>query len=188
MSSQQAAPDFRRMIEVATLGEREERVVLTATPEERAALAKRTGVQSVEALEAEAFVRAANGGGARARVTFHADVIQSSVVTLEPVQSRIDEAFEVEFQPRGDADEAKESEDDFSLEAFGDIEASEPPGEVVDGWFDLGDMIAQYLSLAIDPYPRHPGEEFGEWDDTPDKGEGKKAGPFAALKNWRSRA
>ncbi len=188
MSSQQVAPEFRRMIEVATLGEREERIVLTATPEERAALAKRTGVQSVEALEAEAFVRALGAGGARARVTFHADVIQSSVVTLEPVQGRIDEAFEVEFQPRGDADEAKESEDEFSLEALQDLEASEPPGEVVDGWIDLGDMIAQYLSLAIDPYPRHPGEEFGEWHDAPDKGEGKKEGPFAALKNWRSRA
>jgi uncharacterized metal-binding protein YceD (DUF177 family) len=193
--SQQAAPEFRRMIEVATLGEREEKFTLAATPEERAALAKRIGVDAVEALEAEAFVRAISGDGARARVTFQAAVVQSSVVTLEPVQSRIDEAFEVEFLPRGDAAGAKGSddEDEISLEGLGEAEAPEPPGEVVDGWFDLGDMIAQYLSLSVDPYPRHPGEEFGEWrDDAPSKerasGEGKKEGPFAALKNWRSRA
>jgi uncharacterized metal-binding protein YceD (DUF177 family) len=198
VSSQGATPEFRRRIEVATLGEHEERFVYSATPEERAALARRIGVVALEQLEAEAFVRATGGAkgarGARARVTFHAAVVQSSVVTLEPVQNRIDDTFEVEFLPRGEAAEAKESseevEEDLSLEALGDLEAPEPPGEVVDGWFDLGDMIAEYLSLAIDPYPRRPGEEFGEWRDAPVEtpGDEKQQGPFAALKNWRSRA
>lgn len=175
-------------------------MTFSATEDERVALARRLGIIALEALEAEAFVRAIGGArepqGARARVTFHASVVQSSVVTLEPVASRIDEAFEVEFLPRPDAEapakEAKSHGEDDGSEFEGTaLDAPDPPGEVIDGWFDLGDMIAEYLSLAIDPYPRQAGEEFGEWhDDAPGNAEGgdKKEGPFAALKHWRSRA
>ncbi len=188
------------MIEVATLSDDEERMTFSATDAERTALAGRLGIVALEALEAEAFVRAIGGAkeaqGARARVTFHASVVQSSVVTLEPVTSRIDESFEVEFLPRPEAEapgkEAKNRGEEDGSEFEGTaLDAPEPPGEVINGWFDLGDMIVEYLSLAIDPYPRRAGEEFGEWHDgapADAAGGDKKEGPFAALKHWRSRA
>ncbi|MBM4437830.1 MAG: DUF177 domain-containing protein [Actinobacteria bacterium] len=172
------------MIDVATLGDDEERFAFDATPDELKALAKRFQVQALEDLHADAAVRAIGGGGARARVTFHASVLQSSVVTLEPVRSRIDEAFEVEFLPRAEGADGQEADSEDGQ----DLEALEPPGEVTDGRFDLGEMIAEYLSLAIDPYPRQAGEEFGEWHDAAPDGGTQKEGPFAALKNWRSRA
>ena len=188
------APEFSRRFEVAKFGEEDDRLTITATPEECAALARRFGVGVVEALEAEAFVRTIAGDGVRARVTFHAAVVQSSVVTLDPVQSRVDEVFDVEFLPQAAASGAADRGDKEDLtdvgiggEAIG-LDAPEPPGEVIDGWFDLGDMIAEYLSLAIDPYPRQVGEEFGEWRDAAEDGGEKKAGPFAGLKHWRSRA
>ena len=64
----------------------------------------------------------------------------------------------------------------------------DPVGEVIDGWFDLGGMVAEYLALSMDQYPRGEGEEFGEWRDAEDGKLDKREGPLAALKHWRSRA
>lgn len=192
LGAQQRESEFGRRIEVAALGDDDDRFSFRAEPHELAALARRIGVSVLESLEAEALVRRIGGRravagaetGARARVTFSAAVVQSSVVTLEPVASRIEEAFEVDFRPAGDPVAVPGNPADAEQL---DPDAPDPPGEVIDGWFDLGDMIAEYLSLVIDPYPRLPGEEFGEWPDAADGGERPK-GPFAALKNWRSRA
>lgn len=181
------APEFRRLLEVAKLDHEERRIEFTATPEERQALARRFGFLAIEALAGEAFVRAIGGGGARARVTFTSTVVQASVVTLEPVTDRIDETFEVNFLPvaQGVATRSFEEEDV-------DPAAAEPPGEVIDGWFDLGGMVAEYLALSMDQYPRRAGEEFGEYRDE-DRGAAngepeQREGPLGALKHWRSRA
>ena len=84
--------EFRRLVEVAKLDQDEQRIEFRATAEERQALAARFGILSVEELAGAAYVHAIGGGGARARVTFTATVVQASVVTLEPVTGRIDEA------------------------------------------------------------------------------------------------
>lgn len=178
-----AGLEFSRPVEVATLGQDERRIAFVATPEERAALAKRFGILTVEDLSGEALVQAIGGGGARARVTFTSTVVQASVVTLEPVRDRIDEAFEVDFLPAAESVATGSFEEDDV-----DPAAAEPPGEVIDGWFDLGGMVAEYLFLSMDQYPRAEGEEFGEWRDAGDGAPEKQEGPLAALKNWRSRA
>jgi hypothetical protein len=41
------------------------------------------------------------------------------------------------------------------------LDESEDPEPVIDGKIDAGELVAQYLSLAIDPYPRLEGEEYG---------------------------
>ena len=179
--------EFRRLVEVAKLDHDERRIELAATPQECAALAGRFGILGVEGLSGEAFVRGMGGGAARARVTFHATVVQASVVTLEPVRNRVDEAFEVDFLAASDSVATK----GFDEEGV-DPDAPEPPGDVIDGRFDLGGMIAEYLALSIDQYPRAPGEEFGELQDAGagevEKDVEKQKGPFATLRNWRSRA
>jgi hypothetical protein len=178
-----AASEFCRPVEVATLGEGERRIAFAATPEEREMLAKRFGILAVDDLSGEALVQAIGGGGARARVTFTSTVVQASVVTLEPVRDRIDEAFEVDFLPAAESVATGSFEEEDV-----DPAAAEPPGEVIDGWFDLGGMVAEYLALSMDQYPRAEGEEFGEWRDAGDGAPERKEGPLAALKNWRSRA
>ena len=86
--------------------------------------------------------------------------------------------------------------DDAHGPGSGEIPAlgDEPPGVVVDGEFDVGAVIAEYLSLAIDPYPRKPGVEFGGSDVAAGRHGMKDAagveeqGPFAALKDWKGKA
>ena len=185
-STEPPAAEFRRMVRVDHLGHDEQEFRFAATPAECEALAVRFGVLGLGSLEATARMQRIKGGGARVRVDFRADVVQSCVVTLEPVASVAADSFELDFLPEGDEPKAVVGEFD--------AQADEPPGVVVDGEFDVGAVIAEYVSLAIDPYPRKPGVEFGKVDAGAvrpgDKAAGsvKDGGPFAALKNWKGKA
>jgi len=103
------------------------------------------------------------------RVT--ATVIQNCVVTLEPVESEIDEPMELFFRPEpaGQAETGEEG-------GFHPFEGKEPPETLVNGAVDLGVIATEFLNLGIDPYPRKEGVMF----DAPPAGD--PAGhPFAAL-------
>lgn len=171
-----------------TLGEREQHREYVATADECAALASRFSVLAVENLRASAWLRRQGAAGAWARVKFSAHVVQSCVVTLEPVRAWVEEAFELAFVPYADpadpADEAGSS--DVKDEAVGELAGEEQPAAVIDGVIDPGEVIAEYLSLAIDPYPRKKGVAM-ELPGVDKSGE-EEAGPFAALKHWRGRA
>ena len=61
-------------------------------------------------------------------------------------------------------------------------EDSEPPEPVIGDSIDLGELVAEYLSLAINPYPRAPdadAEAAQYLSDTP------ADSPFAALAKLR---
>lgn len=182
-------PEFRRPLGLEDLGEDNRSLELAATAEECAALARRYSVLSVEGLRAEAWVRREGNRGARARVQFSADVIQSCVVTLEPVRNQIRDAFELSFLPPEEAD-ARQEEDEaaYDPESLYDPMSDEPPADVVDGNIDLGEVIAEYLSLAIDPYPRKEGVDLGTRNSSAGQSGGGEEGPFTALKQWRGKA
>ena len=40
------------------------------------------------------------------------------------------------------------------------LDEEDPPDPIVDGKVDLGALAAEFLALALDPYPRKPGAEF----------------------------
>ena len=59
-------------------------------------------------------------------------------------------------------------------------ETPDPPDLIVNGLFDLGALAAEFLALALDPYPRKPGVSFVE---TAPEAEGPESvSPFAALR------
>jgi hypothetical protein len=89
------------------------------------------------------------------------------VVTLEPLESEIDEAVDLVFRPGVD--------DGASAEMS--LDTDEPEIELlVDGVIDLGALATEFLILGIDPYPRKPGAVF----EAPSTSE-PFAGPFAGL-------
>jgi hypothetical protein len=61
----------------------------------------------------------------------------------------------------------------------GDIE---PPEPVIGEAIDLGELVAQYLSLAINPYPRAPDAE-AQADQY--RADPQRDGPFAVLSKLR---
>ena len=76
-----------------------------------------------------------------------ADVVQSCVVTFEPVPAKI----EAEFDRLFSRDVPEEALDEVEIDAEAEL-----PEPLVDGRLDLGEILAEELSLALDPYPRSP--------------------------------
>jgi uncharacterized metal-binding protein YceD (DUF177 family) len=120
---------------------------ITATEKERAALAKRFGLVSLDSLTASFTLKRVQRDLVRAKGRVSAELVQACVVTLEPVPARIDERFEVDF-----LEGAQPAVTDLEL----DVEGAEAPDPVLDGRIDLGELAAEQLGLSIDPYPRKP--------------------------------
>ena len=169
------AAGFSRMVKLDAVGATGLEFSFIAEPAECAALAARYEILAVAGLQATADLER-TGAGARARVHFVADVVQSCVVTLEPVEARIDQRFEVDFMPQDGAQSVENSDDSESSVVDGDV------APINDGVFDLGAVVTEYLSLAIDPYPRKPGIEFIAEDfSSSETVDSDRRRPFSAL-------
>lgn len=163
------APEFSRAFRVDTLGDAPRRVSIEADEGERAALARRFGLVAIGRLTAEAEI-SRSGDTLHAEGQLSARVTQSCVATGEPIEAAIDEPFALRFvsEDHDIGDEVELSEADCDTLSY--------DGAAV----DLGEAVAETLSLALDPFPRGPGAEAAlKQAGVLSEGE---AGPFAALK------
>jgi uncharacterized metal-binding protein YceD (DUF177 family) len=143
-------PEFSRPVRIDTLGDQPRHLSIEADEAERAALARRFNLTGIERLSAEA-VLAREGDEVTAIGALTAKVGQSCVATAMPVESDIGEQFRIVFRPQP----AMPSEED-------EIELNESEMDVVfyDGAsIDIGEAVAETLSLSLDPYPRAPDAE-----------------------------
>jgi uncharacterized metal-binding protein YceD (DUF177 family) len=173
-------PEFSRPYRLDTLSSQPRAVEIGADPAERAALAARFGLAAVERLSAEASL-SRSGERVTASGRLSAAVTQSCVATGEPVQAVVEEEFRVEFRPRGESASPEE-----------EVELSEGELDVVfydGGSIDLGEAVAETLSLALDPYPRSAAADAALREAGVKSEEEAKAesSPFAALKALKDR-
>ncbi len=141
-------------------------VVVEATEAERTALARRLAVPAVLQLRCCFRLRRALAGAVDADGTLEARVVRTSVITLDDFPQEVAEAFRLRFVPAGQE---------------GDDEDPDAPDEIpYEGTaLDLGEAAAEQLALALDPYPREPGETLREGAADP------APAPFAALARLR---
>jgi len=161
-------PEFAREIAlVERQGQR--RFAIEATPSERAALAKRLGLMELRALSASGVVRPGAGGRWTLEGRLTAAVVQACVISLEPVAAVVEDPFTLAFAPM-DEDDA------------GEVDLTEADADPLppDGKLDVGEIVAQHLSLALDPFPRAPGVGPGDRIESMGDGPGNVA-PFADL-------
>lgn len=153
MAAPAAMAEFSRLVEVDRLGEDGLKLSIVATAAEREALARRFELVSVDDLRAEVLVRRpAAGAPVRVEMDWRAEVVQSCVVTLDPVPARLGERTVLLY-----AEAAAVSADDGAGEELElDFAAEDPPDPIVDGRIDVGEAAAEQLALALDPYPRRP--------------------------------
>ena len=169
----QPAPEFSCPVLVERVGPSGLSLGIEADAVERAALARRFGLVSLDRLAAQARFTVARPGLVRVEGRFEAEVVQACVVSQEPVPAQLSEAFSLSF-------------DESAPEEVGEIDASpgapEPAEPLRGGSIDLGEAVAQQMAVALDPYPRAPGAkvELGE-------SEKRRESPFAALAALRSR-
>ena len=137
------------------------------------------GMLDLVALEGLTFnYRLDHGGGGRVHLTgrLHANVTQTCVVSLDPVEANLDVPVEVEFWPVSLIDELERS-----TEEPGNPGLLDWPEAVVDGRIDLGPVIYETVATALEPYPKREGVSF-DWSQGPSEEAGStKSGPFAAL-------
>ena len=147
-----------------------ERIDLNADEDERKAVADRLELRGLDRLNAHATLER-KGEIVRAVGRLKASLRQSCVVTDEPVDAHVDEAFDIHFVPEPRIDSPDE---EVELVAS-DCDVVFHDGAAI----DLGSAIADTLALALDPYPRSAGamtalKEAGVLSEA-------EAGPFAAL-------
>lgn len=146
-----------------------DRIDLVADSDERAAIAERLGLASLDRLDAHAILDR-DGDRVRASGRLKAALEQRCVATGEPLPVRVDEAFELYFVPApvtGGDEEIELAPDDLDT-MFHDGQA-----------IDLGTAVADSLALTLDSYPRSPGAEAALKEAGVISEE--EAGPFAAL-------
>lgn len=139
-------PEFSRLFRLDSIAAPRP-VSIEADEGERKALARRFGLLDIASLVAEASLKR-SGDEVRASGHVSASVVQSCVATENPVPAEVEEDFQIVFRPQPTTDGSDE-----------EIELSEEEMDVVffsGGAVDLGEAVAESLSLALDPYPRSP--------------------------------
>ena len=133
-----------------------------ATEAECAALARRMLLPAVLTLRCTFRLVRLTADCILAEGHLRAKVMQTCVVSLDDFAAQIEEHFRVRFVPAG-----QESDDP-------DPEADDEIGYT--GMLDLGELAAEQLGLALDPYPRASGAELPEIEADPQEH------PFAGLR------
>jgi uncharacterized metal-binding protein YceD (DUF177 family) len=133
------------------------------------------GLREVLSASASLDVTPMSGGRYHVEGRVRARIGQTCVVTLDPMETDIDEPIDLIFAPPDQipqmadlVDEAEES----------DAEIPDPPEPIENGIIDLGRLATDALYLAVDPYPRKPDAVFEPLVEAPDP----EDHPFAALK------
>ncbi|MXV44629.1 DUF177 domain-containing protein [Saccharibacter sp. 17.LH.SD] len=175
------APEFSHRVSVSTIGRSLERRV-EANESEREALCRRFGLVRLDRLVCSFDLTKGTGRAIQARGFLEAQATQACVITAEPVDEIISEAFQLRFVRQEDMP----ADDDIDLDALLAEEADDVP---YDGLaVDLGEAASEQLALALNPYPRRAGvglEEFVEVTPSEEE-EAKiprdgKPNPFATL-------
>jgi uncharacterized metal-binding protein YceD (DUF177 family) len=144
---------------------------IVADPSVREAIVKLAALRTLPRLEAS-FDLARNGdGGVAVRGDVRADVGQTCVVTLEPMESAVHEQVDLLFAPiENEADEGTKKK------------RSEPPEPLENGVVDLGAIATEFLLLGLDPYPRKPGATLARPEES-----NERNSPFAGLADLKKR-
>ena len=160
--------EFARPQRVDTIGDDARTIEIDADAQERAALAKRFDLIGIEKLTGKFTIRRdAAGIVAEGRVA--AAVTQACSITGDPLPATVDEPVALRFVAEEDS-----GQDEVEL---GDSDIDVIPYD--GGTIDLGEVAAETMALALDPFPRGPNaevvlKEAGVLSE-------EQAGPFGAL-------
>lgn len=173
---------FSHPLKVAQISASTTSLKLTANEAERKALARLWDVLEVPDLSADLQIARWKKDGLRLKGTVCARIVQACVVTLEPVESAIEEPIDMTFVPEGSR-LAKALEREAETVVI-DPDAPDLPDIFTGDTVDIGIAVAEQAALAIDPYPRKEGASFGDRIESSDKDD-KKPNPFAVLQGWK---
>jgi hypothetical protein len=165
-------------------------VTIKATPEERGALARQNGLAGVSSLEATLHVARSGAEGVYVSGELRASLSQTCVVTLDDFDTDIVEPIHARFASLHDLNSGtsrlrEAAETETSGHHIHSLDEEDPPEPLIGGEVDLGALAAEFLTLALDPYPRKPGVAFTE--PHPAEAEPSES-PFSKLRDLAPKA
>lgn len=141
---------FSRLYDIEGLGRELVRIEIDPTEAEKKLLRDRLNIRDVKFLHADAQLqRQGKTALIDVHVAYKAIVTQTCVATLKPVDQEIEEEFSVTFSDSDDVEATPEG-----VEIVHTLEDSEPPDMIVGGKIDVAEILAEFIALALDPYPR----------------------------------
>ena len=171
-------PEFSRAVALEELRGGLVRRDIEAKADERRRLAARFDLQAIDGLTATVSLEARNKGRiVVARGRFTAAVTQTCVVSLEPLPRTLSEDFTVRMIAEPDPEDTAIIDVDPTVE--------DEPEPIEGDSVDVGELVAQHLSLALDPYPRAEGAELEQ--HAVSAGDAASDGPFAKLSVLKSK-
>ena len=172
-----AAAPIVHFYDLSRLSDAGAEIVVSARAGELSNLAQWLDVESVQKFEGVVTLTKLATHRYRYDAVLACDLTQSSVVSLEPVRARIEERFSRELHVAHRPRHQKVVEPEMPV-AEGEDDV---PEELDSPHYDLAAPLLEELSLALDPYPRAPGEGFEAPDGLGDPVES----PFAVLKKLK---
>jgi hypothetical protein len=149
---------------------------LVAPEAARERIARELDLDGLASLEAEVEVSPWLDG-AEVRGRWHAAIVQTCGVTLEPLPSEPEGEFLVRVLPAGSPNAPEEPTGEIAVE----LEDEDPPDLLDDDRIDLAALVVEHLGLEIDPFPRKPGAVFTQPDEP------GELSPFAVLRQLKPR-
>jgi uncharacterized metal-binding protein YceD (DUF177 family) len=186
LSKESHKSEIERVVDVDRVGAHGTALEIVASDNERAALVKRFGFLGLPAFSARVTVDRRPGGLVVIEGRLRGRIVQACILTLDPVTQDLDEAFRIVFK-----ENLAEERDPESGEALvsAQTDAPEPlPGNLL----DVGEIVAEQLSLAADPYPRKQGVKLEDVLPRPRKDgrhgrQEQRRHPFAGLAALRDK-
>jgi uncharacterized metal-binding protein YceD (DUF177 family) len=160
--------ELSRPLAVERVGRAGLDLLVEASRDECAALARRMNLPTVLSLSCRFHLEQDSAATLSARGHLVARVVQTCVVSLEDFTTIVEELFVLRLVSSGTESDNPDPE-----------EPDEIPYD--DGIVDLGEVAAEQLALALDPYPRAPGAVLPEIEID------AEAGQFASLSALKRR-
>ena len=152
---------------------------LVADQATRVAVADVGGLREVLSVQASLDVTPKGGGRFHVAGRVRARIGQTCVVTLEEIESDIDEPIDLIFAPPDQIPEMAALIDEAQQnDGESDRDTPDPLEPIENGIIDLGRLATDALYLGVDPYPRKPDAVFEPLVEAPDP----EDHPFATLK------
>jgi hypothetical protein len=152
------------------------RRLLVAPEAARKAIARQLQLDDLGVLEAEIDISPWLDG-AELRGRWHAAVLQTCGVTLEPLPSEPEGTFVVRVLPAGSPNAPEEPTGEIAV----DLEDQDPPDLLEGQSIDLAAYVVEHLGLEIDPCPRKADAVFVQPDEP------GELSPFAVLRQLKPR-
>jgi len=186
LSDKNHKSEIEKLVDLDRTGPGGTALEITPSDSERAALAKRFGFLGLPAFSARVTVDRRPGAQVVVEGRLRGRIVQACVLTLDPVIQDLDDTFRLVFK-QGMADDLDPESGEAVLNSQADA-----PEPLTGNMLDVGEIVAEQLSLAAEPYPRRPGAKLEDVLPKPRHGGRKgqpeqRRHPFAGLAALRDK-